>query len=94
MGSKGVPLVGVRGQSPICVKLAPHWVANVRSLGSSGMCEIAMDVGFCLQQRVEPQRSDDREHEVERCGVLDAPERGDIGGAEQLLRGKIPGIPG
>jgi hypothetical protein len=58
------------------------------------MSEAAMDIGVGAPQCVETERSDDRENEQERCGVLDAPERRDIGRVEQVLRGKLPGIPG
>jgi hypothetical protein len=58
------------------------------------MGEAAMHVGAGVQQIVEGKAAEDSEEQYPSCEVPRPPERRRIGGVEQVLRGKIPGLPG
>ena len=82
------------GESPIGVKLAAHWVADIRLSFASGMGEAAMHVGSGLQEVIESDAADDGDEQHTSGDVPHAPERRGVDSVEQVLRGKKPGIPG
>jgi hypothetical protein len=67
---------------------------EMRSSLSSGMGEASMYVGSGPQEILRDKTAEDGEPHQPQGGVPDAPQRGDISSVEQVLRGKIPGIPG
>ena len=71
------------------VKLGSHGVADMWPSLSFGMGEAAIEVGFGMERSIESKRSDDGEDEPAQGRVLDAPQRGETGRVEQVLRGKI-----
>src|ERR1019366_4081046 len=87
-------LAPMGGGPPIRVKLAPHRVADVRSSLSPGMSEPAVHVWIGVQQCIKCEWPDYRADKPSQGDVLHAPKRRDIGLIKQVLRGKIPGIPG
>jgi hypothetical protein len=58
------------------------------------MCESAMDVGAGVQQIIESKAAEHGDQQDAPGDVPHPPERWEVSGVEQLLRGKIPGIPG
>jgi hypothetical protein len=58
------------------------------------MSEAAMHVGSGVQQIIEGKAAEDRKEQHPPGDVPQPPQRGDVGGVEQVLRGKIPGLPG
>jgi len=58
------------------------------------MGEATVDIGIGVQQCLECERTDDGANEPSQDGVLQPPERRDIGCLDQVLRGKSPGVPG
>ena len=53
-----------------------------------------MDVGVGFQEVIWRELADDAHEQQTEADMPDAPKRRDVGGVKQLLRGKIPGIPG
>jgi hypothetical protein len=58
------------------------------------MGEAAMHVGAGVQQIIEGKAAEDSQEQYPPGDVPHPPQRGDVGGVEQVLRGKIPGLPG
>ena len=53
-----------------------------------------MDVGIGCVDVVEREWAEDDGQQHEQGDLLGRPKRGDVGGIQQALRGKIPGNPG
>jgi hypothetical protein len=58
------------------------------------MGEAAMDVGASVQEIAEGNAAEDGKEQHAQGEVPHPRQRGDVGGIEQVLRGRIPGIPG
>jgi hypothetical protein len=58
------------------------------------MGEPAVDVGSGVQQIIDGEAAEDNKQQHAPGNVPRAPERGDVGGIEQVLRGKAPGTLG
>jgi hypothetical protein len=58
------------------------------------MGEAAMHVGAGVQQISEAKAAEDSKEQYPPGDAPHPPERREIGGVEQVLRGKIPGLPG
>jgi hypothetical protein len=58
------------------------------------MGEPAVDVGSGVHEVIECEVADDSEQQHAPGDVPHPPERGDVGGIEQVFRGKSPGTPG
>jgi len=82
------------GVIPIGVKLATQRIADMGFSFSSGMGEAAMHIGGCLQEIIESDAADDGDQHHAPGDIPHAPERRRVGSVEQVLRGKMPGIPG
>ena len=61
---------------------------------SPGMGEAAMHVGAGVQQIIEGKAAEDSKEQYPPGEIPRPPERRGIGGVEQVLRGKIPGLAG
>ena len=59
-----------------------------------GGCETSMDGRPGAGEQAEAEVSADAGEEHHGGGLVDAPQRGEVVGVEQILRGKIPGTPG
>ncbi len=53
-----------------------------------------MEVGASVQEITEGNAAEDGKEQHAQGKVPHPPQRGDVGGIEQILRGRIPGIPG
>ena len=76
------------------VKLASERVPDVRLSLARWICEASMDCRPGAGQEAEAEVSTDAGEQRRGDGLVDAPQRRQVFGVEQVLRGKIPGTPG
>ncbi len=85
---------GSRGLCPIGVKLAPDRVPDVRLSRARWICEASMDCRPGAGEEAEAEVPTDAGEQHHGGDLVDPPQRRQVVGVEQVLRGKIPGTPG